>query len=173
MNQEGNFKGLFDGRATTEVKKEDPLTGLMNRYQSLVDSGKYYVPDELENTTSTTVSDTNGLSIETASIKNSTEAFSSHAEAVQKAVQAEKDKLEIAEKLSTALKAEGEAAKESELPFTFGGETVSSVGPVSREESELRRDNQVLQDQIREYEQRIDELEEGGNRSPNVEAPRD
>lgn len=173
MNQEGNFKGLSDGRVTTEVKKEDPLTGLMNRYQSLVDSGKYYVPDELENTTSTTVSDTNGLSIETASIKNSTEAFSSHAEAVQKAVQAEKDKLEIAEKLSTALKAEGEAAKESELPFTFGGETVSSVGPVSREESELRRDNQVLQDQIREYEQRIDELEEGGNRSPNVEAPRD
>ena len=171
MNQEGNFKGLSDGRVTTEVKKEDPLTGLMNRYQSLVDSGKYYVPDEPENTAPTTVSGANGLSIETASIKDSTEAFNSHAEAVQKAVQAEKDKLEVAGKLSEALKVEGEAAKESELPFTFGGETVSVV--TGNDNSELRRDIQVLQEQVKEYEQRIDELEEGGNRSPNVEAPRD
>lgn len=171
MNQEGNFKGLSDGRVTTEVKKEDPLTGLMNRYQSLVDSGKYYVPDESENTTPTTISGTNGLSIETTSIKDSTEAFNSHAEAVQKAVQAEKDKLEIAGKLSEALKVEGEAAKESELPFTFGGETVSVA--TGNDNSELRRDIQVLQEQVKEYEQRIDELEEGGNRSPNVEAPRD
>ena len=171
MNQEGNFKGLSDGRVTTEVKKEDPLTGLMNRYQSLVDSGKYYVPDEPENTTPTTVSGANGVSIETASIKDSTEAFNSHAEAVQKAVQAEKDKLEVAGKLSEALKVEGEAAKESELPFTFGGETVSVA--TENDNSELRRDIQVLQEQVKEYEQRIDELEEGGNRSPNVEAPRD
>lgn len=171
MNQEGNFKGLSDGRVTTEIKKEDPLTGLMNRYQSLVDSGKYYVPDESKNTAPTTVLGANGLSIETASIKDSTEAFNSHAEAVQKAVQAEKDKLEVAGKLSEALKVEGEAAKESELPFTFGGETVSVA--TGNDNSELRRDIQVLQEQVKEYEQRIDELEEGGNRSPNVEAPRD
>ena len=84
---------------------------------------------------------------------------------------AEKDKLEVAGKLSEALKVEGEAAKESELPFTFGGETVSVV--TGNDNSELRRDIQVLQEQVKEYEQRIDELEEGGNRSPNVEAPRD
>lgn len=171
LNQEGNLDRLSDGRVKTPIEKQDPLEELTNRYQSLVDSGEYSVPDETSTALSTETE--NKLPIETSSVKDSTEAFNSHAEAVQKAVQAEKDKLEIAEKLSAALKAEGEAAKESELPFTFGGETVSSVGSVSREESELRRDIQVLQDQVREYEQRINELEEGGNRSPNVEAPRD